>query len=285
MKTKFLRKLFLFSSLILSLFCSGLSAEAASFSMSASVQQVAPGGSFTVSVGGDCIGRVNLSVSGGTIASSAVWTEENYQTVSVTAGNSGTVTITATPEAGFSDSNGDEYKPGSRSVSVKIVAPSQPAPAQPSNPTPSGNTTTQTPTKPQTNPTPSTPTSANTEKPTGSEEPEESETSEPEDEESTEEPQPEDDSEEGTDENAEDEPNPCQTLEDNNKLAWTLAGIFALLFCGVTITLLCVVFTYKAPHHTEPEPQPEPEPKPAQKSKTKSTGRKTKRTTKHEETH
>lgn len=94
--------------------------EAASFNISASTAQVVPNGSFTVSVGGDCIGKVNLSVTNGTISKNSVWVEQNYQTISVKAGSSGSVTITATPTVGFSDADANEYKPGARSVKVTI---------------------------------------------------------------------------------------------------------------------------------------------------------------------
>ncbi len=110
---------------------------AASFTASASVQEVKPGGTFTIHIGGSCIGRVNLTATNGTVSQSAIWVEENYQSVTVTAGTSGTVTVTATPEAGFSDPDANEYKPGARSVSVKIVAPAKPPTTEdkPSQPT------------------------------------------------------------------------------------------------------------------------------------------------------
>ncbi len=94
--------------------------KAASFNMSVSKTKVAPNSTFTISVGGDCIGRVNLSVSGGSLSTTSVWVEQNYQTVTVTAGSSGTVTIVATPETGFSDADANLYAPGSRKVTVTI---------------------------------------------------------------------------------------------------------------------------------------------------------------------
>ncbi len=109
--------------------------EAASFGMSASKTRVTPNGTFTISVGGDCIGRVNLSISGGTLSTSSVWVEQNYQTITVRAGSSGTVTIVATPAAGFSDADANEYAPGARSINVAISSGS----------TSSGNTTTKPP--------------------------------------------------------------------------------------------------------------------------------------------
>jgi len=111
--------------------------NAATFSMSSSTKQISPNGTFSVSVGGDCIGRVNLSVTNGTLSTSSVWVEQVYTTVTVTAGSSGQVTITATPETGFSDSDANIYNPGSRSVTVKIGT--------------SSNTSTNNPSRPSTN--------------------------------------------------------------------------------------------------------------------------------------
>lgn len=113
----------------------GGNVDAASFKMTASTSEVSPNGSFTVSVGGDCIGRVNLSVSNGTLSTSSVWVEQGYQTVSVKAGGSGTVTVTATPTVGFSDSDANEYKPGARTVKVTIVNKNNNTQEKPSNQT------------------------------------------------------------------------------------------------------------------------------------------------------
>lgn len=104
--------------------------EAASFKITSSVSQVGSNGTFNVSIGGDCIGRVNLSATNGTLSTNSVWVEQDYKTVSVKAGNSGTVTITATPAVGFSDADANEYKPGSRSTKVSIIAPSSSTPSE-----------------------------------------------------------------------------------------------------------------------------------------------------------
>lgn len=120
--------------------------EAASFKITASPTKVNPNGTFTVSVGGDCIGRVNLTATNGTLSANSVWVEQNYQTVSVKAGNSGTVTVTATPAVGFSDADANEYKPGSRSAKVSIVAPSTSTPTE--KPTTQQPSTQQPTTKP-----------------------------------------------------------------------------------------------------------------------------------------
>lgn len=111
--------------------------DAASFSATSSTKTVKPYGTFTVSVGGDSIGRVNLSVSNGTLSTSSVWVEQNYQTVTVTAGSQGTVTITATPVTGFSDPDANLYNPGSRTITVTINSstPETTTPSKPSSST------------------------------------------------------------------------------------------------------------------------------------------------------
>lgn len=122
------RKLIIFA--IVSMFLFVRPIEAASFNLKASTRQVSPNGTFTVSVGGDCIGRVNLTVSNGTLSTSSVWVENGYQTITVKAGSSGSVTVTASPVTGFSDNDANIYDPGSRSVTVTISSPSTPSTPQ-----------------------------------------------------------------------------------------------------------------------------------------------------------
>ncbi len=98
------------------------SVDAASFNLSSNVSSVAPNGKFKISVGGDCIGRVNLSVSNGTLSTSSIWVEQGYVSVEVTAGASGKVTVTATQVTVFSDSDANIYSPVSISVSLNINA-------------------------------------------------------------------------------------------------------------------------------------------------------------------
>ncbi len=138
MKKRYLIILILFTLILIIL---GGSVKAASFKITASKTNVSPNETFSISVGGDCIGRVNISVTNGTASTSSVWVEQNYQTVNIKAGGSGSVTITATPTAGFSDADANEYKPGSRSVKVTIVSPNTSTPSEKPNTKPgnSGN--------------------------------------------------------------------------------------------------------------------------------------------------
>lgn len=73
------------------------------------------------------VSDVNLSVQNGTLSTTSVWVEQNMQTVTVTAGSSGSVIVTATPTTGFSDADANEYNPGSRSVTVTIGSTSIPS--------------------------------------------------------------------------------------------------------------------------------------------------------------
>ena len=114
-----------------------MNVSAASFTANPSTQTVNPGGTFTVAIGGDCIGRVDISVDNGTITSissegkvlssttAKTWVEENkYTTVTIKAGESGTVTITAAPFEGvLSTPDSKPYEPGNRVVKVNIVQP------------------------------------------------------------------------------------------------------------------------------------------------------------------
>lgn len=115
-----MKKSFIIISFIFVLMLCGGAVEAATFKITASTKNVNPDGTFSVSVGGDCIGRVNLSVTNGTLSTSSVWVEQNYQTVKVKAGSSGTVTITATPTVGFSDADANIYDAKPQSVVVTI---------------------------------------------------------------------------------------------------------------------------------------------------------------------
>lgn len=99
--------------------------EATSFTLSYSGSSVKPNATFKVTVkASGCVGRVNLSVTNGTITSDeSIWVENSNVTVTVKAGSSGKTTVKATPQQGFSDMDGNPYSPGTKSVSVTIKAP------------------------------------------------------------------------------------------------------------------------------------------------------------------
>lgn len=119
-----MRKIKLILTSIITMFILLIPLNAASFGLTSSTKNVKPGGTFTINVGGDCIGRVNLTVSNGILSTNSVWVEMGYTSVTVTAGASGQVTITASPVTGFSDSDANEYNPGSRTIKVNISSTS-----------------------------------------------------------------------------------------------------------------------------------------------------------------
>lgn len=92
---------------------------ATSISVSPSKRTVAPGESFSVTISGsDATGRVNISASNGTVSQSSAWIENNSVTVTVKAGSSGTVTVSASGELS-SNSGVDKNVSGSTSVSIQ----------------------------------------------------------------------------------------------------------------------------------------------------------------------
>ncbi len=266
MKTKFFAKLFIIFSLICNTLAFSLPTFATSFNMTSSVKQVAPGDTFSVSVGGDCIGRVNIKVVGGTATQTAVWVEENYQTVTITAGNSGTVTVTATPETGFSDSDANEYKPGARTTSVNIVAPSQPTETKPNTNQPNTSTNNTSTSKPTTNQDSTTkPTNTNSEPTT---KPEDDANVETENKTEPETPSEDTDAEvideviDPTEESEVIPSDPCTKYATSNTIAWIIAGIFALLFLGTFIALIYLL----SKRDTQAKPADKPKSKTSAKS-------------------
>lgn len=112
----------IFCIFILSIILIGVKSYAVSISVSPSKSTVSPGQSFSVTISGnDATGKVNISVSVGSASTSSVWIENNSQTITVTAGSSGTVKISASGEL---SSNAGEDKTVSSSASVKIQAAS-----------------------------------------------------------------------------------------------------------------------------------------------------------------
>lgn len=111
-------------------------ASAATFSVSKSASSVVAGGKFTVTVQLSGAGKFSISASNGTVSSQSLWVEGNGS-VTVTAGQSGTVSVTVSAI----DVTGYDETPvsGSKTVSVKIKSAS---PSQPSTSTSSQSTST-----------------------------------------------------------------------------------------------------------------------------------------------
>lgn len=94
----------------------------------------------TISINGDFTGRVNLSVSNGTLSTNKVWVENNSQSVTVTLGASGTTVVTATPAEGTTDIGGNKITVPSSSKSITIKQPTPPPSSSNTTPPSSGTT-------------------------------------------------------------------------------------------------------------------------------------------------
>ena len=79
-----------------------------------------PNSTVKVTIKGDFTGRVNVSVTNGKVSKSSLWIENNSQTVTVTLGESGKTTITATPEEGTSDAKGNIISVAAKSKAITI---------------------------------------------------------------------------------------------------------------------------------------------------------------------
>lgn len=108
--------------LLMSFVLLGLSSAkcfATSISVSASKRTVSPGESFSVTISGsDATGKVYISAKNGSVSQSSAWIENSSVTVTVKAGSSGTVTVSASGELS-SDSGVDKSVSGSTSVSIQ----------------------------------------------------------------------------------------------------------------------------------------------------------------------
>lgn len=94
--------------------------NAASISLTPSKSNAEAGENVNVTVSSDCVGRVNLTVSNGKISTNKVWIEGGAQSVTVTVGNSGTTTITASAQDGILSNNGVDVPISSITKSISI---------------------------------------------------------------------------------------------------------------------------------------------------------------------
>ena len=94
--------------------------NAASISLIPSKTSAEAGENVNVTVSSDCVGRVNLTVSNGKISTNKVWIEGGAQSVTVTVGNSGTTTITASAQDGILSNNGVDVPISSITKTITI---------------------------------------------------------------------------------------------------------------------------------------------------------------------
>ena len=170
MNRKIFKNLLLTIGFIFAIFLFSNSVQAAYINISLSSTSANPGEQITGNVTSDCVGRVNLSVSNGSISTDRVWIEGGAQSFTVTVGTAGTTSINATAEGGKMSSGGADVDVPGASATVSVSAPpsggnEQTPPADnPSggetgggttnNGNPSTSNETQTPSQPTTTPQP-----------------------------------------------------------------------------------------------------------------------------------
>lgn len=119
MNSKKIKKIFIILIFGFIIWISSKSTQAAYVSVSPSTTSANPKETVTLTISSDCIGRVNLSASNGSLSANSVFIDGS-QTVKVVVGNSGTTVVTAIP-VDMSDSNGTtvSVKESTTSISIK----------------------------------------------------------------------------------------------------------------------------------------------------------------------
>lgn len=98
--------------------------DAAYISISLNKTNASAGETISGTISSDCIGRVNLSASNGTISTDRVWIEGGTQSFTVTVGSSGSTAITATAENGKMSNAGTDVVVSPAGASISIGASS-----------------------------------------------------------------------------------------------------------------------------------------------------------------
>lgn len=125
--------------------------NAAYISITPSKTTANPGEKVNVTISSDCTGRVNLSASNGNLSSNKVWLEGGSQSITITVGNTGSATITATPQDGMMSNNGVDVKVTTASKNITISSGTSNTNSSPSNTNNSNSGTSSTkPTSPTT---------------------------------------------------------------------------------------------------------------------------------------
>ena len=114
--------------------------NAAYINISTSKKTVNPGEKVTITISSDCIGRVNLSATNGTLSNDRVWIEGGAQSVNLTAGNSGNISVSATAENGKMSNNGVDVTVSGASTSISIATQNSGSSSTGNNNSSSGST-------------------------------------------------------------------------------------------------------------------------------------------------
>ena len=117
---KYIKEMLLIVFFVAIMWILNTTSNAASISLIPSKTSAEAGENVNVTVSSDCVGRVNLTVSNGKISTNKVWIEGGAQSVTVTVGNSGTTTITASAQDGILSNNGVDVPISSITKTITI---------------------------------------------------------------------------------------------------------------------------------------------------------------------
>ena len=124
MNKKLLKRILLIIMFTFAIYLFANHVDAAYISISLNKTTASPGETITGTISSDCVGRVNLSSSNGTISTDRVWIEGSSQSFTITVGSSGTASISASAENGVMSSNGTDVSVGGASAVISISSSS-----------------------------------------------------------------------------------------------------------------------------------------------------------------
>ena len=120
MKKNLIKSIFITTFFLLVVLFLQKNVQAASISIHASKTTINVGESVTITVSSDCIGKVNLSATAGSLDKTSIWVGDATESATLTAKEAGTITVTAQP-ATLSDGNGTDINniaPSSCTITV-----------------------------------------------------------------------------------------------------------------------------------------------------------------------
>lgn len=121
MNKKVIKRIILIAFFVLTVWILSDSVDAAYISVSPSKSSGNPEESVTLNISSDCVGRINISVTNGTVSSNKVWIEGAAQSITVKLGTTGTTTVTATAEGGKMSNNGVDVPVSSVNTNISIL--------------------------------------------------------------------------------------------------------------------------------------------------------------------
>ena len=147
MSKKVLKKILLIVAFMFGSLLFANNVNAAYVTISLDKTTASPGETITGTISSDCVGRVNLTSTNGTISTDRVWIENSPQSFTVTVGSEGTTAVSAVPENGIMSSGGQDVGVSGASALISVVSQNNantPSTNVPSEPTTNVNEETPT---------------------------------------------------------------------------------------------------------------------------------------------